>query len=147
MLISITSHLASCTPIVETRGHATESEDFKQIVIGQSSPDDVTALLGTPSARSTFGEETWYYITEKKETVGVFAPKVTEQNVTAIHFDANHVVASIDEHGKDEAKNVQLVEKTTPSEGRHLTVMEQMLGNLGRFSAPGRSISPRDLGH
>ena len=139
--------LASCSPIVDNRGHSTDAADFKQIVVGQSGPEDVTALLGSPSARSTFGDETWYYITEKKETVGMFAPEVTEQNVVAIRFDADHHVTDITQHGKDEAVPVAMIDKTTPAEGRHLTFIEQMLGNFGRFSAPGKTINPRDLGH
>ncbi len=139
--------MASCSPIIDTRGHDMEAEDLQQIVVGQTSGDDVVALLGTPTVRSNYGDETWYYITEKKETVGLFAPKVIEQHVTAIRFDASHIVADVSEVKKEEGKPVEFVGKTTPTEGHQLTFMEQMLGNFGRFNAPGKSIDPRDLGH
>jgi outer membrane protein assembly factor BamE (lipoprotein component of BamABCDE complex) len=139
--------LASCSPIVDSRGHTLEAEDLKQIVVGQSRGDDVTALLGTPTARSSYGDETWYYITEKKETVGMFAPEVIEQHVTAIRFTPDHVVADVSEYKKSDGKPVELVNKTTPTEGHELSFMEQMMGNFGKFNAPGKSIDPRDLGH
>ncbi len=138
--------LVGCYPMVDNRGHTTDAEDFKQIVIGQSRTDDVAAILGTPTAKSNFGDETWYYIILRRETVGMWAPEVADQNVTAIHFDGNHVVTSIDTHTKADAKNVEVVEKVTPSEGHELTIIEQLLGNLGKFSAPGRQIDPRGLG-
>lgn len=139
--------MASCSPMVDTRGHDMEAEDLKQIVVGQTRGDDVIALLGSPTVRSNYGDETWYYITEKKERVGIFAPKVVEQHVTAIRFDVEHVVADVTEVKKEDGKPVEFVSKTTPTEGHEMTVMEQMLGNFGRFNAPGRSINPRDLGH
>lgn len=144
--ISIGSLLASCTPIVDNRGHNLEPDDFRQIIENQSREEDVEALLGSPTAKSTFGDKTWYYITTKRETLGVLAPEVTEQQVTAIRFHANGTVAEIANHGKDEAKSVQFVTKATPTEGQKLTIMEQLLGNLGRFSSPGRQVDPRNMG-
>jgi outer membrane protein assembly factor BamE (lipoprotein component of BamABCDE complex) len=86
-------------------------------------------------------------VTEKIETTGILPPEVTDQQVTAIHFDANHVVSSIDYLTQANAKNVQIVSKTTPTEGHEFTVMEQLFGNFGRFATPARSINPRDTGH
>ena len=138
--------LASCRPIVDSRGYTTDAEDFKQIVIGQSRSEDVAAVLGTPTTRSSFGDEIWYYISLRRETQGLFAPQIADQQVTAIHFDADHVVKQVETRTKADAKNVQVVDTVTPTEGRHLTIMEQLLGNLGRFSAPGRQVDPRNLG-
>lgn len=137
---------ASCSPIVDTRGHNEEQADLSQIVIGQTRSDDVAALLGSPSAQSTYGEKTWFYIYEKKETRGMLAPEVVDQKVIAVTFDENDAVASIDTTDESASKEVVYVEKTTPTEGRKLTAIEQIMGNLGRFNAPGRQIDPRNLG-
>ena len=132
MISSVCLVLASCSPIVDTRGYSQEAVDMRQLIIGQSKQEDVQALLGSPTARSTYGDTTWYYITTKKETVGVFAPEVTEQHVTAIRFNPDETVADIAEVKKEEGKPVQIVRKTTTTEGQSLTFMEQMLGNFGR---------------
>lgn len=114
--------------------------------MGQSTADDVTALLGSPTTTSNFGDEVWYYITQKQERVGVFAPEVTEQHVTALTFDKDRHVISIEEYTKEQGKSVQIVGKTTPTEGHNLTFMEQMLGNLGRFNGGHHGISDRNMG-
>jgi outer membrane protein assembly factor BamE (lipoprotein component of BamABCDE complex) len=145
-LSSIAIALASCSPIIDTRGHGVEAEDFKQLVAGQSKQDDVQALFGSPSTKSSFGDETWYYITARKETAGIFAPEITEQHVTAIRFDENKAVVDVTDYNKADGKMVQLVSKETPTEGNRMGFMEQMLGNFGRFNAPGRNINPRDIG-
>jgi outer membrane protein assembly factor BamE (lipoprotein component of BamABCDE complex) len=144
--ISIALILASCSPIVDTRGHSSDDVDLKQIVVGQTKAEDVTALLGSPTSTSNFGDETWYYVTQKQERVGVFAPTVSEQHVTAITFDRDRAVSDISEYTKEQGKPVQIVSKTTPTEGHKVTFMEQMLGNLGRFNAPSRGLSDRNLG-
>jgi outer membrane protein assembly factor BamE (lipoprotein component of BamABCDE complex) len=142
--MAVASSLAACTPIVDARGHGTDPEDFKQVVIGQSRDEDVQALLGSPSARSTYGEQTWYYITLRRETVGAYAPMVADQHVTAIRFDANHVVTAIEDRSKQDAQAAQIIEQATPTEGTHDSVIGQMLGNIGRFGgAPSRTVDPR----
>lgn len=146
ILSSIALMLASCTPIVNTRGHSAEDVDLSQLVSGQTSADDVRALLGSPTSTSNFGEETWYYITQKQSRVGVFAPEVTEQQVTAITFDAEQRVHDISAYKKEDGQNVQIVSKTTPTEGHSIGFIEQMLGNFGRFNAPTRGLSDRNLG-
>lgn len=146
LFTSIALGLASCSPMVDTRGYTIDASDLRQIVKGQSQPEDVEALLGSPSAKSTYGTPVWYYITQKKERVGIFSPEVTEQEVTEIYFDANGTVSDIKTRNKEDGKNVELVSKTTPTEGHEMTIVEQLFGNLGRFSAPGRGISQRDLG-
>lgn len=144
--ISLCLALASCSPVVDTRGHTLEDADLSQIIEGQSGPEDVRALLGSPSTISTFGDTTWYYIMERKETLGFRAAKVADQKVLAIHFDRDQKVSAIDDFTKKDGKPVQFVTKETPTEGREMGVFEQMLGNFGRFNAPGREINPRDLG-
>lgn len=138
--------IASCSPIVDLRGHSSEQADFSQIVVGQSRSDDVQALLGSPSAKSSFGDKTWYYITEKKETHGMLAPEVVEQKVVSIQFDENDTVKEVGDVNIDASKPVEYVDKTTPTEGRTLTAIEQIMGNFGRFNTPGREINPRDMG-
>ena len=138
--------LASCSPIVDMRGHTGEVDDLKQVVTGQTHAEDVVALLGSPTTTSNFGDETWYYVTQKQERVGMFAPKVTEQNITAISFDSNNVVTAVTAYTKEQGKPVQMVSKTTPTEGHEVTFIEQTLGNLGRFNAPTRGVSDRNKG-
>lgn len=146
ILSSIALILASCTPIVNTRGHSAEDVDLSQLVPGQTSADDVRALLGSPTSTSNFGEETWYYITQKQSRVGVFAPEVSEQHVTAITFDSEQRVREISAFKKEDGQNVQIVSKTTPTEGHSIGFIEQMLGNFGRFNAPTRGLSDRNRG-
>jgi outer membrane protein assembly factor BamE (lipoprotein component of BamABCDE complex) len=115
--------MASCTPIVSTRGHSEDTVDTSQIAAGQTTAEDVLALLGSPTTTSSFGDTTWYYVTQKQERVGVFAAEVTEQRVTAIRFDADKRVVDIASYAKEDGKPVTIVSKTTPTEGHDMTII------------------------
>ncbi len=144
--ISAALILASCEPVVDTRGHAIEEMDFSQVVTGQTTMEDVRALFGSPSARSTFGDPVWFYISERKETYAFYAPEVADQKVLAIYFDPNQTVRDMERYDLKDGKKIVLVERQTPTAGHSLTFMEQLMGNFGRFNAPSRGIDSRNMG-
>jgi outer membrane protein assembly factor BamE (lipoprotein component of BamABCDE complex) len=137
--------LSACSPNVETRGHVQISDWKQSIVAGTSTRDDVLGQLGSPSTRSSFGEETWYYVTTKRESFAFFKPEITDQEVVAVAFDAGGVVSSVKEVGRDAMReDVEFSSRKTPTEGHSMTFIEQLLGNAGRFNRPDSSgtISP-----
>ncbi|HLS68977.1 MAG TPA: outer membrane protein assembly factor BamE, partial [Kiloniellales bacterium] len=78
----------------------------------------------------------WYYIGQRTERVAFFKPDVTERQVVEIMFDETDRVSEMKVIGLEEGQEVELVERVTPTEGRDLTILQQFLGNLGRFNAP-----------
>lgn len=122
---------------MDARGHGVNPRDLKQVIEGQSTKEDIEALLGSPSTTSTFGPETWFYISTTKERVGVFEAEVIKQRVLGILFDESGVVQEYAQYTLKDGKPVDVVQKTTPTEGHSLGVFEQLLGNVGRFNSPG----------
>ncbi|MBV8938511.1 MAG: outer membrane protein assembly factor BamE, partial [Alphaproteobacteria bacterium] len=108
---------AACSPNVETRGALEDPDWDKQIVSGSSTRDDVVRVLGTPSAKSSFGQETWYYITERKESLAFFKPEVADQHVTRVTFDDSGTVKTVDNFGKEQARDITIASRVTPTEG------------------------------
>jgi len=138
---------SACSPTVDMRGHVTDPDWRDQIIVGQSGREEVVRVLGTPSSASSFGAETWYYVSAKRENLAFFKPEVAEQDVIRIVFDAGGLVTSVDRFGKDDSRAVDIVGRTTPTEGHSLNFFEQMMGNVGRFNAPDSgtgSIGPRN---
>lgn len=146
MLAAVLTMAVACSPMVDNRGHTKQSLDLSQVITGQSTKDDVVALLGSPSAMSDFGDPSWYYISAQKETVGIFEPEIKKQDVTEIVFDEAGVVKGINKYNKEKGKPIEIVEKETPAAGHSMTFMEQLLGNLGRVGSPGRGITPSGVG-
>ena len=126
-----------CAEEVSIRGNLPDVEELAQIEPGVSSRDDVLRLLGTPSALSTFQDRIWYYIGERQERTSFFKPEVTDRSVLTVTFDEADIVQETRLGTIEDAQDVDLVERQTPTEGRELTVLQQLFGNLGRI--PGSS--------
>lgn len=128
--------ISACSPKVENRGYVKNADWKDAVIVGKSSKQDVLEKIGSPSAKSSFGEETWYYISGRKEAVAFLKPSLVEQEVVDIKFDEKDMVIAINIHSKDDAKDIALIKRTTPTEGHSLSFIDQTLGNLGRFNKP-----------
>jgi outer membrane protein assembly factor BamE (lipoprotein component of BamABCDE complex) len=128
--------LAGCSTFVDQRGNLPDAERLAQVQPGVSTREQVQQLLGTPSSTSTFDDSTWYYISKKTEQWAFLAPETLEQTVIAIDFDPDGRVRDIRRRGLDDAKEVAMVDRATPTPGKTLGFFEQLFGNLGKFNTP-----------
>ena len=106
-----------------------------QIKVNETISNDVMDILGSPSTTSAIDSSTWYYIYSKAETVAFYHPTVTDRRVLAISFGDNNKVNNLKYYGLEEGKIISYVDRTTPTRGRELTVLQQLFGNLGRLGA------------
>ena len=127
--------LGACSPQVSNMGNKPLSSDIARIKPGEQTRSEVQQILGSPSSRSLYGEEVWFYIGNTREVVAFFAPEETERNVVAVAFDENGVVKTVRALGLDDGEDVAMSEKKTPTAGHNMTVVEQMVGNIGRFNS------------
>jgi outer membrane protein assembly factor BamE (lipoprotein component of BamABCDE complex) len=51
-----------------------------------------------------------------------------------VSFDTNGKVDSVKKLGKKDRKSIDLVTRETPSAGREFSIMEQLVGNVGKFT-------------
>jgi outer membrane protein assembly factor BamE (lipoprotein component of BamABCDE complex) len=125
---------AACSPNISTHGNVPNGEIIKSIRVGMSNRDQVAAMLGTPSAVATFNKEAWYYVGSSISRVAFWKPDVLERRVLVIRFDKEGVVQKIEHLDKMDGREVKIVGRTTPTRGKELTILDQLLGNIGKFS-------------
>ncbi|MBI1206900.1 MAG: outer membrane protein assembly factor BamE [Azospirillum sp.] len=135
--------VAGCAPVVVTRGNMIEDDKLATLREGVSRKDDVEVVLGTPSAMGTFDHNTWYYIGQRTEKTAFFQPDVVERKVVVMSFDQNGTLTKVNRLDLDQARDVEMVDRVTPTAGKDLGFFEQILGNVGRF---GGSSSRRSRG-
>jgi outer membrane protein assembly factor BamE (lipoprotein component of BamABCDE complex) len=131
--------LAACGPKIDNRGYVSNLAFQEQVKPGQTTKDEVLANFGSPSAQSSFGEESWYYISARKETTAFLKPELAQQQVVRIHFDANGVVSKLEQFSEKDSEEFTLAKRITPTEGHSLGFFEQIIGNIGRFNKGGDS--------
>ena len=135
LFIALVFLSASCSPIVENRGYVFDEKLLDQIKVNETISNDVMDILGSPSTTSAIDASTWYYIYSKAETVAFYHPTVTDRRVLAVSFNDDNKVKNLKYYGLEEGKIISYVDRTTPTRGRELTVLQQLFGNLGRLGA------------
>ena len=126
--------LQACAPITAVRGNAPDPDRLAELEPGHHKRTDVIDTIGSPSSVSAFKPETWLYISRRIETLAFMKPEVKESKVIALKFDEAGVFQNIEELNLDDMKNVELVERSTPTAGNEVGVLEQLIGNFGRFN-------------
>ena len=126
--------LVACAPRLDTRGNLPDPDHLSKIKPGQHTRLQVAAILGSPSNISTFDQETWYYVSQRTETTAFFEPDVKTRQVVILRFDKGGVLADIRTIGLEEGRDILPVERETPTSGNEITLIEQILGNLGKFN-------------
>lgn len=125
--------VAGCTPTQATRGNIVEDYRMAEIVPGVSTRTSVLQSLGSPTTEAPFDPNVWYYIGQKTEKTGIFDPKVVDKKVVVVAFNTDGVVDTIEEVKADQI-DIPHVRRKTPTSGNEITVLQQLLGNVGRFN-------------
>ncbi len=128
------SLIVACTPTTELRGKVLTERALKTLVIGETTQREALQALGTPTTTSTFDQSVWYYIGQKMERVGIHEEEVVERRVLALTFDENKKLANVSHLSEQDGIEITPSDKETVSSGRKFTVMQQLIGNLGRFN-------------
>lgn len=129
--------LSACSPTVDQRGNLPEADKLAAIHPGSTTKDQVVKILGTPSSTGVFNDNSWYYISRKTEQVAFFEPDVVDQQVFIVSFDDRGVVKAVNHRTLADGRSIQPAPGATPAPGRELTFLEQIIGNVGRFSKGG----------
>ena len=124
--------LAACSPSVDTRGNLADKDRLQQIQAGVSTRDDVAAMRNVHDRHLRSQHLVLYRRPDGKDRL--LPPDVVEHKVVVVKFDEAGTVADVRELDENAGKEVELVERTTPTAGRDMNFIEQMLGNVGRFS-------------
>ena len=125
--------LAACSPITSYSGFQAIDNDPKDVKVGTDTKSTVRAKLGSPSVTSTFDPNVWFYMNQVKQRIAFQKPRVTARNVTAIVFNKEtEMVETVNVYTLKDGKVIAYNTRETPTRGREMTVLEQLLGSVGR---------------
>jgi len=126
--------VAGCAAEINARGNLPPEDKLSQVTPGLTR-DQVLQILGSPSTMATFTDNAWYYIGQRTEDYAFYKPKVIDRQVVVVHFNDLGQVSEVKRLEKDDGKQIQMVERTTPTVSRDLSLMQQIFGNLGKSPA------------
>ncbi|MNK09666.1 SmpA / OmlA family protein [compost metagenome] len=136
--VALAAAAGACAPTVATQGFQAIDAKPQDVVAGTDTRETVLARLGSPSTTSTFEPETvWYYLTQTTERYTYNKPQVSQRTVTEITFNKDDgKVAAVRTLGLEDGRQIAMERRETPTRGRQLTILEQLLGNVGRGQLP-----------
>jgi outer membrane protein assembly factor BamE (lipoprotein component of BamABCDE complex) len=133
---------AACTPVVRRHGYVPEEQPLSAIQPAVDTKSSVLERYGNPSTSGVFDENTWYYITNVVEQLGYLQPQSSARSIVAVRFDDAGRVENVETYSLADARNPNIVSRSTPTRGRELSVLEQLLGNVGRL--PSEQVSGQE---
>jgi len=140
LALAVALLLAGCSFFEATptmRGNKVEAEQLNELVPGTSTRSDVTALIGSPTTKATFDDNTWIYVSEVTRPRVGRTPGVLDQNVVVLSFDDQGVLRDVKKLNQEDSIPVTIVARSTPSPGTEASFLQQLFGNIGRFNAFG----------
>ncbi len=138
MALTATALVAGCTPIRTYHGYNPDELQPSEIKPGDDTRSTVLARLGTPSTKSIFDDDTWFYMSATQENYAFFKPKVSEREVVAIRFGDDDAVDEVVQYDANDGVVIQYAARETPTRGRELSLIEQLLGSAGTVRLPGQ---------
>ena len=128
--------ISGCASTTATNGFQVVEAKPTDIKVNEDTKSTVLERLGSPSLVSTFEPNVWFYVSQATEKKAFFRPRVTDREVVAITFDkASEKVLSVNDYELADGKQVAFAERETPTRGREMSILEQLLGNVGRVSS------------
>ncbi|HEY2132167.1 MAG TPA: outer membrane protein assembly factor BamE [Acetobacteraceae bacterium] len=118
----------------QVRGNRVDADALKELVPGTSTRADALSLIGSPTTKAPFDDNSWIYIGEVTKPVIGGTQEVLDQEVVLLTFDDKGVLKVVTKKGPDDSLPVAVVARTTPSPGSNASILQQLLGNVGRFS-------------
>ena len=124
---------SACTPTIAYEGFQAIEAKPADVRVGADTKSTVLTSLGSPLTVSTFDPNTWFYISQITEKVSFYRPHVRQRDIVAIAFDKeSEKVTSVNTYSLKDGKIVAFNGRETPTRGREMTILEQLLGNIGR---------------
>lgn len=134
---------SACTPTVSYEGFQAIEAKPADVRVGTDTKSTVLTELGSPSTTSTFDPNTWFYISQVTEKVSFYKPHLRQRDIVAIAFDKDsEKVTSVNSYTLKDGKVIAFNGRETPTRGREMTILEQLLGNIGRGSMLPQDTDP-----
>jgi len=123
---------AACAPVTTYSGFRPERNDvvLADPQVGVDTRSTVQARFGSPSTTAVFDQTAWYYISSVQQRIAFYTPQTTERSVMVVRFDGD-TVAAVEKFGMERGRIVAYENEETPTRGRELGIIEQLLGNVG----------------
>lgn len=129
--------LTACVSTRARHGYIIERGETELTAeVGIDSKESIIARYGEPTLRPALNDNTWYYIASRSNARAFYETQTTSREIVAFSFDQDGSVVSVDKLDLDDGQSISLVGRETPTRGKELTFLEQLMGSVGSLPLP-----------
>ncbi|MEE4454479.1 outer membrane protein assembly factor BamE [Novosphingobium resinovorum] len=136
-VLAVATLVGGCTSIRDHRGYLIDQALLDSVQPGIDNRTSVEKTLGRPTFESQFGQKDWYYVSQQVKTPPFRKPRTDDQTVLRVRFDPAGNVVGVDKRGMEQVARIDADGHTTPTLGRHRSLLEDLFGNIGAVGAGG----------
>jgi outer membrane protein assembly factor BamE (lipoprotein component of BamABCDE complex) len=142
LVAGVMAVLGACSTNIDHHGYLAKPGAFSQLREGMPK-SEVVGVLGSPSTTASINMQgdSYYYISSTTKQTAFLKPSEVDRQVIAVRFDANDQVQTFAQYGMDDGQIIDINSRETPTRGREFSLIQQMLGNVGK-PGPGGAILP-----
>jgi outer membrane protein assembly factor BamE (lipoprotein component of BamABCDE complex) len=131
-LVAMAAATTACAPVQTYNGFRSDrnNEEIPDPQVGVDTRATVMQRFGSPSTTAVF-DQAWYYVGSVQERMAFYNPNIVERTVMVVRFNGD-TVSAVEKYGMERGRVVAYDDHVTPTRGRELGVLEQLLGNIGR---------------
>ena len=127
----ISLSLVGCEATIAPHGHAVDATELDQIVPGQTSLVDLTAILGKPSFEGAFDSGKVYYLSEVMVEPPGGRKRASTRTLIVISVE-DDIVRDIEVRDESSGKTIAYLDERSPTPGDNFGVTEQIFSTLRR---------------
>lgn len=127
----ISLSLAGCEATIAPHGHAVDATELDQIVPGQTSLVDLTAILGKPSFEGAFDSGKIYYLSEVMVEPPGGRKRASTRTLIVISLE-DDIVRYIEVRDETSGNTIAYLDERSPTPGDNFGVTEQIFSTLRR---------------
>jgi outer membrane protein assembly factor BamE (lipoprotein component of BamABCDE complex) len=144
LLMVVAAGLAAggCAKTQDLQGYLVDETLVSAVQPGVDNKESVQNTLGRPTFTGTFDQNDWYYVSRRTKNFAFNHPRVNEQTLLHVRFDAAGNVASVDRKGLEQVVSIDPMGDKTPTLGRNMSIWDELFGNIGAVGAGGMGSSP-----
>ncbi len=113
-------------------GNMPSAGKIAQIKNGQTK-EEVSSILGSPSSVSTFGGQSWIYMSSTLKKIAFCKPEEVNRDVLAIRFDSNGRVSEIVKYNHENGRDIAIDSSQTVTAGHKMGFFRKYFGGVGAY--------------
>ncbi len=129
--------LSACAGIREHRGFVLDDQLAQSVQVGVDNKASVSKTLGRPTFVGQFDANDWYYLSQNTNQFAFRNPRVVDQTLLRVRFDAAGNVVAVNRTGEELIASIDPSNDKTATLGRKRSFFEELFGNIGTISQPG----------